>query len=116
MIGCHSLVDFYGVAEDKLNDAQLLENCLLKAAQAANLTPIHPPTFHLFPGGGMTGFLLLSESHIALHTYPEFGYIAIDIFSCSTAHPHLAIAVFRYQLVPVTEEIHMLPRGQQCPK
>jgi len=44
------------------------------------MNPIGPPVLHRFEGGGLTGYLLLSESHIAFHTYPEHRYIALDIF------------------------------------
>ena len=61
----------------------------------------------------MTGFLLLAESHIALHTYPEHGYIAIDIFSCGPSDPKEARAVFRDRLGPEAERVTTVSRGTE---
>ncbi len=82
MIGQHLLADLYDVASDRLTDAGLLADCLGDAARRGGMKPIGPPVLHRFKGGGLTGYLLLSESHIAFHTYPEFSIsFALDIFS-----------------------------------
>ena len=76
MIGRHLLADLYQVAPERLDDPVLLEQCLEAAALECRLTPVAPPVLHRFSGGGITGFLLLAESHIAFHSYPEHGYLA----------------------------------------
>ena len=112
MIGIHLLADFHDINTERLVDAGLLTDCLLKAAMRGGLTPIGPPVLHRFDGGGLTGYLLLSESHIALHTYPEHGYIALDIFSCGSSDPHAALEVFRDALSPARERLTTVSRGE----
>jgi S-adenosylmethionine decarboxylase len=110
-IGKHLLADLSGIAADLLDDAALLSECLLAGAGACGLTPLAPPRLHCFEGGGVTGFLLLAESHIALHTYPEHGYIAVDIFSCGQSDPMAALQVFRDRLRPGREKVSTVTRG-----
>ena len=113
MIGKHLLADFYGVAPDRLNDADALARCLADAARRCGMTPLAPPVMHRFPGGGVTGFILLAESHIALHTYPEHAYLALDVFSCGGSDPNDALAVFRQALEPGEVCARLAPRGEQ---
>lgn len=111
VIGRHLLSDLYGIEPERLQDAERLATCLEAAARRCGLTPLGPPTMHGFPGGGVTGVILLAESHIALHTYPERGFLALDVFSCGEADPQAALAVFREALLPLREEITLVERG-----
>ncbi|MCS6859233.1 MAG: adenosylmethionine decarboxylase [Abditibacteriales bacterium] len=111
MIGHHLLADLYGVTAKRLKDEELLLGCLVMAAVRCGLTPVAEPVIHCFAGGGITGFLLLAESHIAFHTYPERGFIALDIFSCGDADPHAALKVFREALRPQQQQVHLITRG-----
>lgn len=97
-VGRHLLADLHGAEPARLDDAELLARCLREAAERCRLTPIGGPVMHRFPGGGVTGFLLLSESHIALHTYPERGFMALDVFSCGAGDPRSAVEVFEKAL------------------
>jgi S-adenosylmethionine decarboxylase len=115
MIGQHLLADLHDVAADRLVDAELLAACLVEAAARGGLTPLGPPVLHRFEGGGLTGYLLLSESHIALHTYPEHGYAALDIFSCGASDPRAALEVFRDALGAARERLTAVPRGEAIP-
>jgi S-adenosylmethionine decarboxylase len=112
MIGKHLLADLYGVSPERLDDAELLARCLEGAARECRLTPVAPPVLHCFPGGGVTGFLLLAESHIAFHSYPEHGYLALDIFSCGAADPEAALAVCQAMLQPGDVRVTVEPRGE----
>ena len=116
MIGQHLLADLYDVASHRLVDGGLLANCLDEAARRGGMKPIGSPVLHRFPGGGLTGYLLLSESHIALHTYPEHRYIALDIFSCGGADSKAALSVFLAALEPGRERITTAPRGAEIPQ
>jgi S-adenosylmethionine decarboxylase len=111
MIGRHLMADFYGVAAGPLRDGGLLCRCLLDAAARVGLTPVAPPAVHVFPGGGLTAFLLLAESHIALHTYPERGFLALDLFTCGTGDPHAALEAFREALRPEGMSLTTTRRG-----
>jgi S-adenosylmethionine decarboxylase len=113
MIGQHVLADLYDVAADRLVDGGLLADCLDEAARRGGMHPIGPPVLHRFEGGGLTGYLLLSESHIAFHTYPEYGYIALDVFSCGRGDSQAALAVFLAALEPGRERITTAPRGAE---
>ena len=115
MIGQHLLADFYEVASGRLVDGGLLADCLDEAARRGGMNPIGPPVLHRFEGGGLTGYLLLSESHIAFHTYPEHRYIALDIFSCGGADSKAALSVFLAALEPGRERITTAPRGAEIP-
>jgi S-adenosylmethionine decarboxylase len=115
MIGQHLLADFYDVAPDRLVDDELLADCLNEAARRGGMKPIGPPVLHRFEGGGLTGYLLLSESHIAFHTYPEHRYIALDIFSCGGADSKAALSAFHAALEPGRERISTATRGAEIP-
>ena len=80
--GNHGLLDLYGCNEAILKDEGCLKTALVAAAQAAEAT-ILTEHFHTFGGaGGVTGVLLLAESHISIHTWPEHRFAAIDAFIC----------------------------------
>ncbi|HHK6005949.1 TPA: adenosylmethionine decarboxylase [Neisseria subflava] len=82
MPGNHGLLDLYGCDEAILKDEGRLTTALVAAAQAAEAT-ILTEHFHIFGGaGGVTGVLLLAESHISIHTWPEHRFAAIDAFIC----------------------------------
>jgi S-adenosylmethionine decarboxylase len=111
MIGRHLLIDFHGASADRLDDAELFSRLLAEAALSGGLTPLGPPVLHRFEGGGLTGYLLLSESHIAVHTYPELGFAAVDIFACGSGDPLAALEVFRSGLAPCRERVTTATRG-----
>jgi S-adenosylmethionine decarboxylase len=111
VIGTHLLADFYDVAAERLTAVDVLRAGLEAAARRCGLTPLAPAAVHVFPGGGVTGFLLLAESHIAFHSYPEHGYLALDVFTCGPSDPHDAVAVFRAALAPGRERVTRAPRG-----
>lgn len=111
-VGHHLLVDLHGVDASLLDDASLLAACLDAAAARCRMTALGPPVMHAFPGGGVTGFILLAESHIALHTYPERGFMALDIFSCGPVDPAEALAIFRQALAPERERVTSAARGE----
>ena len=80
--GNHGLLDLYGCDEAILKDEGRLKTALGAAAQAAEATILNEH-FHTFSGaGGVTGVLLLAESHISIHTWPEHHFAAIDAFIC----------------------------------
>jgi S-adenosylmethionine decarboxylase len=100
--GRHVLADLSGVDADKLCDCAAIDRLLRAAAAAAGAHVLHSH-FHGFgPGQGVTGVALLAESHISIHTWPEHGYAAADIFMCGEAQPELALQVLRSALTPQT--------------
>lgn len=98
--GVHLLADLSGVAPGKLTSCATIEGLLRAAADAAGARILHSH-FHTFgPGLGVTGVVLLAESHISVHTWPEQGFAAVDIFMCGEAQPLRALAVLREALAP----------------
>ena len=90
MHGVHMLVDFFGVAEKKLQDRDALMNVLHGALKRSGFRIIKESGSHKFKGGGkgVTGFILLAQSHAAFHSYPEYGYMALDIYFCGKCDPN----------------------------
>ncbi|WP_137937671.1 adenosylmethionine decarboxylase [Chitinivorax sp. B] len=98
--GQHLLADFHGVPASKLADPVLIETALRQAAVAAGATPIHGHFHHFGEGQGVTGVLLLQESHISIHTWPEDNFAAIDVFMCGAAQPRQALITLQQLLAP----------------
>jgi S-adenosylmethionine decarboxylase len=113
MIGTHVLLDLYGVAPEKLCDAELWRGLLRGMARSCQLTIVGGPFLHPFENGGLTGVVLLAESHIAFHTYPEFGYAALDAFSCGCGDVNHAVDAARQVLEPRQVILRSHRRGEQ---
>lgn len=87
-IGQEWLVDASGCDEDALKDVQLLAGLFEELVVTLELSVVGNPQWHVFPEpGGVTGLALLSESHLAIHTFPEHRYAALSIYSCSAKVP-----------------------------
>lgn len=109
--GTHLLADLGGIAADQLNDCGRIEQLLRSAADAAGARVLHSH-FHGFGDGlGVTGVVLLAESHISIHTWPEAGFAAADIFMCGKAQPELALAIITEALQPQSRTLHTIGRG-----
>ena len=80
-IGRHCILELYQCDNAKLNDEAFIRTTLTSSAKAAGATLINLVT-HSFKPQGVTGLALLAESHISIHTWPEIGYAAIDVFTC----------------------------------
>ena len=119
-VGEHLLLDLYGVAPALLRDAHALEAALRAAADALGATILHAH-LHRFDSlrtglpageqGGVTGVLLLAESHLSIHTWPEHGFAAVDAFMCGTGTTHAARAVFERALAPQRIDVRVMQRG-----
>jgi S-adenosylmethionine decarboxylase len=95
--GRHLLADLHGVAPERLTDPVAIE-ALLRGPPRRRRTPVGGH-FHPFgPGLGVTGVLLLKESHISIHTWPEHGFAAVDVFMCGGARPERAVDVIEATL------------------
>lgn len=91
--GTHLLVDLWGAS--RLDDPGHIDAALRMAAEAAGATILHGHFHHFTPNGGVSGVLVLAESHISIHTWPERDYAAIDIFMCGACDPHDALPLLR---------------------
>ncbi|HEX8610969.1 MAG TPA: adenosylmethionine decarboxylase, partial [Telluria sp.] len=98
--GIHLLADFHGVDPVLLTVSAEIDALLRAGAEAAGARILHSH-FHSFGAMmGVTGVLLLAESHISIHTWPEYGFAAADIFMCGDAQPQLALQVIELALKP----------------
>ena len=82
-LGRHVLAEFYGCSPDILNDTAQIEEIMVNAALEAG-AEIREVVFHEFTPQGVSGVVVISESHLAIHTWPEYGYAAVDVFTCGT--------------------------------
>jgi S-adenosylmethionine decarboxylase len=109
--GRHVAVDTWGVDFELLNNAQFLEAQLVEAAEACGATVMSVQSKQFEPQGA-TVLVLLSESHLSIHTYPERGFAAIDCYTCGeTVDPQLAIDYLVSVLKPEKTYAKKLIRG-----
>ena len=80
-IGRHCILELYQCDREKLNDEAFIRTTITSSAKIAGATLLNLVT-HSFKPQGVTGLALLAESHISIHTWPEIGYAAIDVFTC----------------------------------
>jgi S-adenosylmethionine decarboxylase len=86
-LGRHVLAEFHGCSAEVLNDLQLIEKLMVSAALEAG-AEVREVVFHKFSPQGVSGVVVISESHLAIHTWPELGYAAVDVFTCGkTVNP-----------------------------
>jgi S-adenosylmethionine decarboxylase proenzyme len=94
-LGRHSLIELSGCDPERLKHVREVRSAMLEAARRANGT-IVKAVFHAFSPWGVSGVVVIAESHLTIHTWPEHGYAAVDVFSCS---PKLRQAEVRRWLV-----------------
>src|SRR5262245_14525519 len=83
MRGTEWIVDAHGCDPAALRDLDRLRTLFDRLTADLRLTPVAPPVWHTFPApGGITGFVVLAESHLACHTFPEYGSICVNVFCC----------------------------------
>jgi S-adenosylmethionine decarboxylase len=111
--GTHVLVDLHGISAARLRDGAALEALLRAAAQAAGATVLGSH-FHSFGRDlGVTGVVLLAESHVSIHTWPESAFAAVDLYLCGNADPDRALDVLIDGLEPAHRRTLRAPRGPQ---
>ena len=105
--GAHLLVDLIGARG--LDDIPHIERTLRACVEVSGATLLHVHLHHFTPEGGVSGVAVLAESHISIHTWPEHGYAAVDVFMCGDTEPHKAVDVLRARFEPerviVTEHL-----------
>ncbi|MBI3141912.1 MAG: polyamine aminopropyltransferase [Bacteroidetes bacterium] len=112
-LGRHILVEFYGCDPQIMNDVALIEQYMVAAAQEAQATVVNS-TFHHFSPYGVSGVVVIEESHLAIHTWPEYGYAAVDIFTCGTAvNPWISYKFLEVQFRAEYGSSMELLRGQR---
>lgn len=107
--GTHLLVDLWGAAN--LTDPGHIDRSLREAADASGATILHGHFHHFSPNGGVSGVLVLAESHISIHTWPERDFAAIDIFMCGTCNPYDGIPALKAAFAPQSISLGEQRRG-----
>ena len=80
-LGRHIIVEFYDCGANKINNVAGIEQLMMKAAELAGATIINS-TFHHFSPFGVSGVIVIEERHLAIHTWPEYQFASIDLFTC----------------------------------
>lgn len=113
--GDHYLVDFYGCDANVIATAEPTMRALLTAAQDCGAT-ILEHNFHEFSPHGVSGVILIAESHISIHTWPENHFAAVDIFTCGEdMKPDIAIRILEEALGASRADVVKLTRGSLEP-
>lgn len=122
MEGLHLTADLHGCApgQSAMTDPAALRALCLQAVQASGLQPVGE-LFHRFPPpGGVTGVVLLAESHLAVHTWPERAAVTLDVYVCNlgadnSARAEALLAALLAAFAPAAAERHRLRRGGRLP-
>jgi len=96
--GTHLLIDLWGAS--RLDELDTVEAALRESARVAGATVLHCHLHHFQPNGGISGVLVLAESHISIHSWPERGYAALDVFMCGECDPYRAVPVLKEAFTP----------------
>lgn len=108
-LGMHVVADLLQCCSEALNNRELIERTLVMAAKKAKLQVIKVMT-HRFKPKGISCIVLIRESHISLHTWPEHGFAAVDIFICE-GEPDKALEVIKETLKPRQTMVIKIERG-----
>jgi S-adenosylmethionine decarboxylase len=108
--GRHLLADLDGVKPSVLSDADKIRAILVQGAEQAGATVLFSHIHGFGAGQGVTGVVLLAESHISIHTWPECGFAAVDIFMCGAASPDAALAHIVSALEPASHTLRTVVR------
>jgi S-adenosylmethionine decarboxylase len=111
--GMHLLVDLWGA--QNLSEPEHIDRALRDAALIAGATILHSHFHHFTPNGGVSGVVVLAESHISIHTWPENGFAAIDIFMCGDCDPRKSIPVLQAAFMPEQTVLGEQRRGIAAP-
>jgi S-adenosylmethionine decarboxylase len=111
-LGFHLLIEFWGCDHGILNDVGEIENLMDEAAVASGAT-IVDSVFHRFNPHGVSGVVVIAESHLAIHTWPEYGYAAVDLFTCGRdVDRWKAYESLKKSLAPQTTSTKEIIRGE----
>lgn len=122
MFGPHLILEAYGCPKDRLADLNLVCQVLEEYPAKLNMTKIMPPYVFRYNGGdvpedwGVSGVVLIAESHISIHSFPEKQFVTLDIFSCRDFVIEDAIEYFVSVFQPEHYEQQLLQRGREFPK
>ena len=108
------MIDLCGASN--LDDLETVEAALRESAIVSGATILNVDLHHFEPNGGISGVVVLSESHISIHTWPERDFAALDIFMCGDCNPYNAIEVLKKAFSPSAVQLTEHRRGLQLPE
>ena len=119
--GPHLMLDGYGCDKKRLQDLNLIYRILDELPDRIGMTKIMPPYVFKYSGvkpedWGLSGFVLIAESHISIHTFPEKNFVSVDIFSCKVFDAEFAASHLKEAFEMAKVESRMLDRGTEFPK
>ncbi|MFQ5766735.1 MAG: adenosylmethionine decarboxylase [Acidobacteriota bacterium] len=109
-IGRHLIAEFYRCDVALLDDLDGIQALLLETAQVVRATVLGH-TFHQFSPQGVSGTVVISESHLSIHTWPEYGYVSVDIYTCGGLDPHPGFRFLRQRLGAGSTRVQEIVRG-----
>jgi len=110
-LGRHLLIELFDCDPDVINNLEAVKGALVEAAKRAQAT-IVDVVFHEFNPFGMSGVVVIAESHLSIHTWPEYRYAAVDIFSCGDVlQPEIAASYLVEQFAAERTSIVEMQRG-----
>jgi S-adenosylmethionine decarboxylase len=107
--GTHLIIDVWGASN--LDRMPLIDGMLREMVNEVGATLLRLDLHHFEPNGGISGVALLAESHVSIHTWPETGYAALDIFVCGNCEAYKAIDVIKRALAPERVTVAEHKRG-----
>lgn len=111
-LGFHLLTEFYGCDHGILNNVGKIKNVMDDAAIASGASIVES-IFHRFNPHGVSGVVVIAESHLAIHTWPEYGYAAVDLFTCGKdVDPWKAFEFLKRCLAPEATSTKEILRGE----
>lgn len=113
--GRHLLAEYRGCRAPLLNDQAAIEALLRRAAEAAGATIVQV-VLHRFAPQGVSGVVVVEESHLSIHTWPEHAYAAVDFYSCGDCSAEAAHDVLRAAFDPESAELMIVERGRAGPR
>jgi len=110
-LGRHLLIEMQDCNKEALNDLGFLRDAMVAAAIDCGATVLGE-SFHHFSPQGVSGVVIIAESHLSIHTWPEYGYAAADIFTCGTSvEPEKAVEVLTEKLGAENHSVMEIQRG-----
>ncbi|WP_340373700.1 adenosylmethionine decarboxylase [Peribacillus sp. FSL E2-0218] len=109
-MGRHVISELWGCDFEKLNNIDLIEKIFVDAALKSG-AEVREVAFHKFAPQGVSGVVIISESHLTIHSFPEHGYASIDVYTCGNLDPNIAADYIAEALNAQTRENIELPRG-----
>ena len=111
-VGRHIIMDLWECNPELLKRKEDVERIMVEAAQRAD-ADIREVVFHQFEPDGVSGIVVISESHLSIHTFPEHGYASVDVYTCGDMNPHVSMKYLESHFESRSNESIEVVRGQR---